>query len=262
MATSMDTSAAISRIMQAAGIKTQRELAILLEVPEQSISDYKKKDSLPASWLIRLCGSHQINPNWIQTGVGPTFVGEASGGQTNSKTDAVAAPPLVSSPSASVQDTLSDCAESPLAVSFPVRPDPEKYDWIPMVEAKLSAGGGSFENGETIRDYYAFRKRFIQRMACCAKNLVLLRVTGDSMTPDIQDGATVMLDLGRTSIKNGCIFALGVEDTILIKELERLADGRVRIISKNRAEYPPYETNAQNLRIIGQVIWGDRRFPL
>jgi phage repressor protein C with HTH and peptisase S24 domain len=31
--------------------------------------------------------------------------------------------------------------------------------------------------------------------------------------------------------------------------------GRVRVISENRDEYPPYEVDQADLRIIGQVIW-------
>lgn len=141
-------------------------------------------------------------------------------------------------------------------------PDPDKYNWIPMVEAELSAGGGSLMASQRIRDYYAFRKPFISYIATSAKNLVLMRVSGDSMDPEIRNGATVMIDLGRKKIKNNCIFALGFEDTIIIKELERLPEGRVLIISKNRDEYPSYEADANALRIIGQVIWGDRLYPL
>ncbi|VFQ42465.1 XRE family transcriptional regulator [Desulfoluna butyratoxydans] len=141
-------------------------------------------------------------------------------------------------------------------------PNTDNYNWVPMVEAELSAGGGSLMASERIRDYYAFRKRFIANIATSPKNLVLMRVSGDSMDPEIRNGATVMIDLGRRKIKNNCIFALGFEDTIIIKELERLPEGRVRIISKNRDEYPAYEAEANSLRIIGQVIWGDRLYPI
>lgn len=43
--------------------------------------------------------------------------------------------------------------------------------------------------------------------------------------------------------------------TIVIKRLENIVGGRVRIISDNRAEAPPYEAEARDIRIIGQVIW-------
>ena len=115
---------------------------------------------------------------------------------------------------------------------------------------------------ERIKDYYAFRKPFIANVATSPKKLILMRVTGDSMDPEIRNGATVMIDLGRKHIKNNCIFALGIEDTIIIKELERLPGGRVRVISKNRTEYPPYEADVADLHIIGQVVWGDRLYPI
>lgn len=140
--------------------------------------------------------------------------------------------------------------------------DPRNYFWIPMAEARLSAGGGAFVLSENIKDFYAFRKPFIRHIATHPDNLVLMRVSGNSMEPEIRDGATVMIDAGRRTPKNGCYFALGYEEAIVVKELELLPGGRVRIISRNRMEYPPYEAHLQDIRIVGQVIWGDRMFPL
>lgn len=69
------------------------------------------------------------------------------------------------------------------------------------------------------------------------------------------DGDIVMIDCGRKSIYDGCIYGQGIGETITIKRLETLSGGKIGIMSDNRSEYPPYEGNAQDLRIIGQVIW-------
>jgi phage repressor protein C with HTH and peptisase S24 domain len=87
-----------------------------------------------------------------------------------------------------------------------------------------------------------------------------MTVEGESMTPTISDGDTVMIDMGRTRIKSGSIYALGIEDTIIVKRLEYLVSGTIRIISDNRQEYAPYEANPQNIRIIGEVIWCAKQF--
>ena len=92
------------------------------------------------------------------------------------------------------------------------------------------------------------------------KNVILMKVTGDSMEPKIEDGDTVMIDIGKRQLQSGSIYALGYDDTIVIKEVEKLPEGKVLIISKNRKMYPPYEADINSIRIIGQVIWGDRIF--
>lgn len=140
--------------------------------------------------------------------------------------------------------------------------DIDNYCFIPMVEARLSGGNGEPVYSEGIKDYYAFRKRFIKYIATSAKNLILMRVTGTSMEPEIKDGGTVMIDMGRKYPKGGAYFALGFGDAIMVKELELLPAGRARIISKNTATYPPYDANLSDIRIIGQVVWGDRMFPI
>jgi len=254
----MGIEAAINRIKNATGIKTQKELADLLDVPQPSISDAKKRGNIPAIWLVKLCNSYDLNPKWVQDGAEPIYIGRGNEGES------VGAPTqkAIRQPSCIRQECrIEEDENGELKVPVLEAPEVDHYDYIPMVEARLSAGGGSFMASERIRDYYAFRKAFIANVATSVKKLILMRVSGESMEPEIRNGATVMIDLGRRHIKNNCIFALGLGDTISIKELEMLPGGIVRVISKN-PQYPAYEADAKDLRIIGQVIWGDRLYPL
>ncbi|VVS92734.1 LexA family transcriptional regulator [Desulfoluna spongiiphila] len=251
----------IERIKAATGAKTQTELAELLGVPHQSISIAKKKGKVPDKWLINLCVSHKLNPLWVQDGIDPKYIdGKSEGegaGEPDQKAEQQHPPPCIHQAGRIEEDENGE-----LTVPVLEAPEVDHYYYIPMVEARLSAGGGSFLASERIRDYYAFRKAFIANVTASVKKLILMRVSGESMEPEIRNGATVMIDLGRRHIKNNCIFALGLGDTISVKELEMLPGGRVRVISKNRSAYPPYEADAKDLRIIGQVIWGDRLYPL
>ncbi|MFP4533345.1 MAG: XRE family transcriptional regulator [Desulfobacterales bacterium] len=134
------------------------------------------------------------------------------------------------------------------------------FDFVPMAEAKLNAGGGHVVISEQYGELYAFRKDWLRQVATASHSIVLMMVEGESMTPTISDGDTVMIDMGRTRIKSGSIFAIGIEDTIIIKRLEYLVDGRIRIISDNRQEYAPYEADSKEIRIIGEVIWCAKQF--
>ena len=80
------------------------------------------------------------------------------------------------------------------------------------------------------------------------------------MAPTIQDGDTVMIDTGRLSIKEGMLYALRFDSTIMVKRLSFRPEGRVMIISDNRTENEPYETDIKNIHIIGQVIFFSRTF--
>lgn len=139
-------------------------------------------------------------------------------------------------------------------------PDPEMFDYIPMAEAQLSAGGGCFVLSEDVEGYYAFRKNWLNRVASSAKNLVLMRVQGGSMHPTIQDGDTVMIDTGRVAVKEGMLYALRFDSTIMIKRLAFRPGGRIQIVSDNRQEYDPFEADLKDLHIIGQVIFFCRTF--
>lgn len=141
-----------------------------------------------------------------------------------------------------------------------VNPDPEMFDYIPMAEAKLSAGGGCFVLSEEMEGYYAFRKNWLSRVASSPKNLVLMRVHGGSMNPTLQDGDTVMIDTGRTDIKEGMLYALRFDSTIMVKRLAFRPGSRIKIISDNRQEYESYEADMRELHIIGQIIFFCRTF--
>lgn len=135
---------------------------------------------------------------------------------------------------------------------------PLDFNYIPMVEAKLSAGGGAFVESEGVQGYYAFRKDWLRRVATSVKDLVLMRVIGDSMSPTIQKNDTVMVDTGRKDIKEGEVYAIRYDHTIMIKRLVFRPEDKIRVISDNKSEYEPYEVKTTDLHIIGQVIFFSR----
>lgn len=68
----------MGRIKLITGKRTQVELADLLGVKQSSISDAKRRGSIPANWLIVLMRLNYANPEWILTGNGPLFVSFSS----------------------------------------------------------------------------------------------------------------------------------------------------------------------------------------
>ncbi|SNS06165.1 Bacteriophage CI repressor helix-turn-helix domain-containing protein [Humidesulfovibrio mexicanus] len=69
--------AAMERIRTVTGARTQVQLAEALDIRQSSISDAKRRASIPAEWLLKLQRKHQVFADWFLTGEGPR---ETTGG--------------------------------------------------------------------------------------------------------------------------------------------------------------------------------------
>ncbi|MEH0020869.1 MAG: LexA family transcriptional regulator [Desulfobacter sp.] len=257
----------LERAKKVLGVETDAQVADAIGMKPSAFNNRKRSGSIPFVHFVELASSQNVDLNWLINGEGPVYKGTDADHQDAGQADKT---PRVASPEATyvpVQPMVLTSPENFVRDQNGVRipqwenPDPEMYHYVPMAETTLNAGGGSFILSEqTTGRYYAFRKNFLSAIASSPKNLVLMKVTGDSMEPKIEDGDTVMIDVGRRDLKSGAIYALGYDDMIVIKETEILPGGKAMIISRNRDMYPPYEVDTNSIRIIGQVIWGDRIF--
>lgn len=126
---------------------------------------------------------------------------------------------------------------------------------VPKVKARLGAGGGSFEVNGAVQGYYAFRKQWLRKKGNPAQ-MVLMDVVGDSMEPFIQEHDTVLIDQSQQELIAGRIYALGIEDTVMIKRIEK-HPGKLVLISSNPAYSPIYVQGEEleTVRIIGALVW-------
>lgn len=214
------------RLMEAANVKNEAEFARLLGINQSSIAAARKREQVPPGWVEKIADRFNADANWL-------FFGEGNGDLTKMQAPCGAR-------EASDVDLIM----------------------VPMVEARLSAGHGSLQvSGESDRSY-AFRSDFLHRKGN-PKSMVLMRVEGDSMQPEIMDGDAVLLDQSKTDIRIGKIFAVGFEDAIYLKRIDKVP-GKVILKSTNPA-YPPLEIDVQGqeedlFRVIGQVLWIGREY--
>lgn len=134
------------------------------------------------------------------------------------------------------------------------------YALIPKVKAKLGAGSSLITNGEQA-GLYAFRKDFLRRVGLDGNgDLVLFDVMGDSMAPTIQHMDTVLVSRRETDPVNGQIYAIRVDDELLVKRILR-EPGKLVVKSDNH-DYGVFEVNlaesSANVEIIGRVRWQGR----
>lgn len=69
----------MERIYKATGARTQVQVAAALGVRQSSISDAKKRCSIPSDWLLKLYRSHGLNPDWLAEGHEPVYLSPAKG---------------------------------------------------------------------------------------------------------------------------------------------------------------------------------------
>ncbi len=133
--------------------------------------------------------------------------------------------------------------------------DNHTFEIVPKVKARLSAGDGSFDVDQKISEYYSFQKIWLRKKGN-PKDMVLMDISGNSMEPELKDGDTVLVDRSKNEILAGAIYAVGVEDTVLIKRVEKLPDKLV-LISDNEKYSPIYITgdDINRVRVLGKVIW-------
>lgn len=133
--------------------------------------------------------------------------------------------------------------------------DPIDFVQIPKVNARLCAGDGSFEVGSDIQGFFSFQKTWLRNKGS-AKLMVLMDIFGNSMAPEMKDGDTVLIDQSQMNILSGAIYAVGVEDTIMVKRVEKHPNALV-LLSDNKDYAPIYLKNqeAAGIRMIGKVIW-------
>lgn len=135
-----------------------------------------------------------------------------------------------------------------------------EFRQVPKVMARLSAGTGSFDIDEHIEDYLSFQTSWLTQKGSPSA-MVAMEVFGQSMEPVIREGDTVLIDQSQKRILAGAIYAVGVDDTILVKRLEKHPDKLV-LCSDNKAYEPIYlqKEDADKVRIIGKVIWSCREY--
>jgi len=128
---------------------------------------------------------------------------------------------------------------------------------VRKVQARWSARTGELETGREPIGCHAFRRDWLARKGDPEK-MVLMEVFGDSMAPDIKDGDTVLIDQSQKEIFSGRIYAIGLDDEIVVKQIEKHPE---RYILRSRN--PQHEDILllsdreawRGIRIVGRVIW-------
>ena len=135
--------------------------------------------------------------------------------------------------------------------------DPETVS-IDLVDLKGSCGDGlvAFDQMPHVKHLLVSTDWFKKQFAFYSpNNIKIITATGDSMSPDIEDGDAVFIDQSDLGIIRDGIYAVIINGELFIKRIQRLPD-RLLFISTNKA-YQTFEVmkaSDATIHVLGRVI--------
>lgn len=146
-----------------------------------------------------------------------------------------------------------------------LRADWSEFIQVPMYAIKASAEHGAYVDREAVKSKLVFRRAFIRdRLLISHNDLYCIEVEGVGMEPMLRDNHPALVDPADiVNLREGPYF-LRLEGGLLLKNLQRLPGGGLRIWSENQSinAHPPIEVawpprEGVDLQILGRIRWSD-----
>jgi hypothetical protein len=126
----------------------------------------------------------------------------------------------------------------------------------------VSAGPGAVASDELAKPYLAFDERWLKALTPSSpSDLSIVRVEGDSMSPTLNAGDDILVDLGDAGerLRDG-IYVLRIDDALVVKRLALNPVGRRVTVQSDNPAYPDWpDCSLDEIKPIGRVIWSGRR---
>lgn len=129
------------------------------------------------------------------------------------------------------------------------------YIFMPRNLVRFSRGKDGVIRSDQVVDFIAFRAEWVKRrLGTDSRDLILIEVVGDSMTPIFKDSDLILADLAEPRFRQDGIYLFRQNGGISVKRIQRRPDGKLLVRSDNPA-YQPMVVSATNIKIVGRVIW-------
>jgi hypothetical protein len=126
----------------------------------------------------------------------------------------------------------------------------------------VSAGPGAIVTEELGKPYFGFDERWLKALTPSApSNLSIVRVEGDSMSPTLNAGDDILVDLGDAGdrLRDG-IYVLRIDEALVVKRVALNPVGRRLTVQSDNPAYPDWpDCGLDDINLIGRVIWSGRR---
>jgi phage repressor protein C with HTH and peptisase S24 domain len=133
---------------------------------------------------------------------------------------------------------------------------------VNQTPVRASAGPGAIVSEQAGQPYFAFDERWLKALtASSSERLSIIRVEGDSMSPTLNQGDDILVDLGdcEERLRDG-IYVLRIDDALVVKRIALHPVGRRVTVQSDNPAYPDWpDFDLSELRCIGRVIWAGRK---
>lgn len=130
---------------------------------------------------------------------------------------------------------------------------------IPRIDVGASAGDGALDGAETALGTIGFDPQWFRAMGLRPEALSVIRVTGDSMAPGLDDGDEIMVERTVPVRHSDGIHVIRMDNVLMVKRLAHAPGGRLSVLSDNPA-YPDWpDLDPDTVTVIGRVVWLGRR---
>jgi phage repressor protein C with HTH and peptisase S24 domain len=216
---------AFDRIKKATGARTQVQLAEILGIRQSSISDAKRRSSVPAEWFLKLYRKFGLNPDWLEFGSDPVYLKSIEG----------------QIPAKSLENLGSYGQPRPLSrgrlvpVSTMAGAENEHGGWVAQPVEELNIPESFYSDALTV-----------------------VKVEDAGMEPVIRRGGFVGVDRSHKRLIPGEIYAVQIphQGLMLKRVFSDPENNRFILRSENPnhpEQYIPIEQ--QEGRTIGRVVW-------
>lgn len=130
----------------------------------------------------------------------------------------------------------------------------DEYAQVPLYNVSVSAGDGALNEHEEPIGRLAFGRWWLRQVGLAEQDLVAITARGDSMEPTISDADMLLIDTSQRDVGIEGVFVLVMNGWLVVKRVQRLPGGSVRVLSDNR-RYDPIDMDVADMAVTGRVVW-------
>lgn len=139
----------------------------------------------------------------------------------------------------------------------------EGFSAVTEIDVRASAGPGAIHEGlEEAKAVWLFPDPVIRHeFRARAEDLHIITVDGDSMEPLLSSGDRILVDTSQRIPVPPGIFVIWDGMGIVAKRVEHVpnSDPPTVVIRSVNPQYQTYERDAEEVNIVGRVVWAARR---
>jgi len=234
---------------------SQESLGKAAGISQSTIAQIERGRNQGTKHILSLARALSVSAEWLETGRGSKHNSAPAGKSKKGEGDGLF--------DQSNRDTAHRLDEEEL-----LPPTEEEFAYVYQLDIAAACGNGRFEDHVVVKGGLAFKKSFLRDKGVPEHAARIIYASGGSMSPTLQDGCVVLLNLADTEPRDGKVYAICKPDDGLV--LKRLiwdfhpAVGRQTWIM--RSDNPDKIAHPDKLlppddrtMIAGRAVWNDNQ---